>query len=127
MLYKNILLIDDDIDDTEVFLDALNSLKSDAIYRILLDPIIALAELKKSDQVPDLIFLDYNMPALNGLEFLTQMKKDAKLQKIEVILISTPPEEFMYEWLKQNNITVEYISKPRNYDDIKAMFGRFIK
>ncbi|MDP5199099.1 response regulator [Flavobacterium sp. DG2-3] len=127
MRYKNILLVDDDIDDTELFLEALNSMQTNAVYRTVSNPKIALAELRNAEQLPDLIFLDYNMPMINGLDFLKQMKSEKKFEQIEVVLISTPPEEFMYAWLKKNDISVEYISKPDNFDEIKEMFSRFVK
>lgn len=41
----------------------------------------------------DLIFLDINMPNMNGLEFLRQVKADAVLDKIPVIIISTEGKE----------------------------------
>jgi two-component system chemotaxis response regulator CheY len=37
----------------------------------------------------DLILLDINMPRMNGLEFLGVVKKDAKLKKIPVIIVTT--------------------------------------
>ena len=127
MLYRNILLVDDDADDTQLFLEALKSMQTGAVYRTVSNPKTALAELRTAEELPDLIFLDYNMPMINGLDFLKQMKLEKKLEQIEVVLISTPPEEFMYAWLKKNDISVEYISKPDNFDEIKAMFRRFVK
>lgn len=41
----------------------------------------------------DLIFLDINMPNMNGLEFLAQVKQNASLAKIPVIIVSTEGKE----------------------------------
>jgi CheY-like chemotaxis protein len=41
----------------------------------------------------DLIFLDINMPRMNGLEFLTQVKADPTLSPIPVVIISTEGKE----------------------------------
>ena len=41
----------------------------------------------------DLIFLDINMPRMNGLEFLTQVKADPTLAPIPVVIISTEGKE----------------------------------
>lgn len=41
----------------------------------------------------DLIFLDINMPNMNGLEFLAQVKRNESLAKIPVIIVSTEGKE----------------------------------
>lgn len=52
----------------------------------------ALQKLAAEPDV-DLIFLDINMPAMNGLEFLAQVKADAALAQIPVIIVSTEGKE----------------------------------
>jgi two-component system, chemotaxis family, chemotaxis protein CheY len=52
----------------------------------------ALARLAEHPDT-DLIFLDINMPRMNGLEFLSQVKADATLAQIPVIIISTEGKE----------------------------------
>jgi len=52
----------------------------------------ALQRLAEQPDV-DLIFLDINMPHMNGLEFLAQVKADAALAQIPVIIVSTEGKE----------------------------------
>jgi CheY-like chemotaxis protein len=52
----------------------------------------ALRQLAEHPDV-DIIFLDINMPAMNGLELLRQLKADAALAPIPVIIISTEGKE----------------------------------
>jgi two-component system chemotaxis response regulator CheY len=52
----------------------------------------ALLRLAEQPEV-DLIFLDINMPAMNGLELLSQLKADAALAQIPVIIVSTEGKE----------------------------------
>ena len=52
----------------------------------------ALQKLAAEPDV-DLIFLDINMPTMNGLEFLAQVKADAALAQIPVIIVSTEGKE----------------------------------
>lgn len=117
MLYKNILLIDDDPDDAEIFTEAIGSLNKDIVMRSARNPKVILEELKASETLPDLIFLDYNMPLLNGQEVLLQLKSDDHLRQIPVILISSPSEEIMKDLLQRNEI-VKYISKPSSYGEL---------
>ena len=45
-----------------------------------------------NDDKPDLILLDWNMPEMSGLEFLKEVKSDAKLKEIPVIMVTTEAE-----------------------------------
>lgn len=67
------LLVDDDRDDLRIFLDALDELKDDA-YRCcyVCDTEIALKLLKVFE--PDYVFVDFNMPRINGLDFLAEKR-----------------------------------------------------
>ncbi|WP_428231914.1 response regulator [Flavobacterium sp.] len=121
MLYKNILLIDDDIDDAELFLEVINSLKKEIVFSYATNPLKALAELKISENLPDLLFLDINMPCLNGLDFLNELRNDTRLRYIEVILISSAPEDIIRKNLSAKKYEIErYMSKSNNYNDFVA-------
>ncbi|QSB25457.1 response regulator [Flavobacterium sp. CLA17] len=120
MLYKNILLIDDDRDDTDIFIEAINSLNKDIRCVAENNPIKALENLKSSEKLPDLIFLDYNMPVINGCEFLQKMRKVEQLRQIPVILYSTYSEAAA-EQLSITQDTEKYITKPNTFVELKAV------
>ena len=121
MSYKNILLIVDDSDDTQFFVEAVQAVNKEAVCLTSENPVKALKELETTEQLPDIIFLDYNMPAVNGLEFLKRMGQIERLKNIEVIVLSTPPEEVMVPWLDRNNIRVKYISKPVHMEELQEI------
>jgi CheY-like chemotaxis protein len=121
MSYRNILLIDDDQDDTQFFVKAVQAVNKEAVCLTSENPVKALKELETTEQLPDIIFLDYNMPAVNGLEFLKRMGQIERLKNIEVIVLSTPPEEVMVPWLDRNNIRVKYISKPVRMEELQEI------
>ena len=123
MSTKEILLVDDDIDDLEIFIEAIESLDKNVKCRTSLSPKLALEELIQADTLPDLILLDYNMPQINGLEFLKRLQSDTRLAAIEVIIVSTPEEEVMVPWLNKNGVNVKYISKPSDFTELKTVLN----
>ena len=126
MPYKNILLIDDDSDDTLFFVEALSAVNSELVCRTTMNPAKAWEELETLEELPDIVFLDYNMPVLNGLEFIKRMQSVERLKHIEVIVLSTPPEEVMVSWLNKNNARVKYISKPTGMKEFRAMLRELL-
>jgi CheY-like chemotaxis protein len=84
---KMILLIDDDEDEIEVFIEALHEarLTCDCIFAKTAEQALNLLRYT----VPDLIFLDYNMPKIDGLNCLAKIKQINNLKDVPVILYST--------------------------------------
>ena len=90
---KNILLVDDDIDDQEFFIEALELLDNVNLYGVANNGKEALGILGNSVSLPDLIFLDVNMPVMNGLECLTEIVKNPRTNTIPVIILSSAFEQ----------------------------------
>lgn len=88
MAYKNILLVDDDPDDAEIFIMALNAIDEKIKGSVESNALDALKKLKEKAKLPDIIFLDYYMPYLDGSEFLTLLREIKGFEKIPVILYS---------------------------------------
>jgi CheY-like chemotaxis protein len=86
--YRSIFLADDDIQDQEIFLEAISIVDKSIKLFSANDGVAALQSLK-GGQKPDLIFLDINMPLLNGKQLLAELKKIDSLRKIPVIMYST--------------------------------------
>lgn len=86
-MLKHILLIDDDKDELEILNNALEVAGIDSVCAWAPGAEQALMMLQHS--IPDAIFLDLNMPRMNGLACLKEIKKIKKLINIPVILYST--------------------------------------
>jgi CheY-like chemotaxis protein len=85
-----VMLIDDDKDDCDIFCDAASQV-SDCKCHCIHDPKEALSILNKTRALPDCIFLDINMPVVDGFDVLRHLKSDPKLSKIPVVMYSTTP------------------------------------
>ncbi|HLP19169.1 MAG TPA: response regulator [Chitinophagales bacterium] len=90
---KNILLVEDDIDDQSFFINAISTLDNVALQHISINGIDALDNLLHSTTLPDLIFMDINMPLMNGLECLAEIIKNPYLRNIPVIMLSTSAQQ----------------------------------
>jgi CheY-like chemotaxis protein len=86
---KIIFLVDDDVDDLEIFCDALEGIELDVICFTATNGQEALQKLTSGEVNPDIIFLDLNMPLMNGKEFLKEIKLKPVLNKIPVVILST--------------------------------------
>lgn len=116
---KIIMHIDDDMEDCELFNEALQEV-SDAKYVGIYDAAEALILLKRGSIYPDLIFLDLNMPRMNGREFLIEMKADDTLKNIPVIIFSTSNVHEMIRLTIGLGVS-DYITKPNDYSAYKEM------
>ena len=85
-----VLIIDDDTEDRELFHEAIGEVDSSIKCYTAKDGKEALSLMTRELVVlPDYIFLDINMPVMNGRECLAEIKKDSKLKAIPVIMYST--------------------------------------
>jgi CheY-like chemotaxis protein len=84
------MLIDDDKDDCDVFCEAVNQV-SECKCHCVHSPVDALIMLERSQKLPVCIFLDLNMPVMNGFAVLKHIKSDPKLSKIPIVVYSTTP------------------------------------
>lgn len=89
-LYKTVFLADDDADDREIFMDAIHEVDGSIECRFASNGEMALQTLDNDIlQKPELIFLDLNMPKVNGKELLRELKQVESLRDIPVIMYST--------------------------------------
>jgi CheY-like chemotaxis protein len=85
-MIKQILLIDDDEDEPGIFINALE--ETGIAFQCTWMPGAEDALQHLENYKPDFIFLDFNMPKINGLELLRIIKADETLQDIPVVMYS---------------------------------------
>lgn len=84
---KHILLVDDDREELSLFMDALREVPGSYKCTYSDSAIHALEMLNYLH--PDFIFLDYNLPDIDGVELIARIKKDRKLNNIPLFLYSS--------------------------------------
>jgi CheY-like chemotaxis protein len=116
------LLVDDDTDDSFLFGEALRETEPDVQFRFASSGHDALIMLREVRPLPDVIFLDLNMPIMSGKELLGSLKFDVQLQHIPVIIYTTSSHSKDIEETLQMG-AVCFITKPSNLADIRAIIS----
>lgn len=117
----NILIIDDH-DAVRLLLGLTFKNRYDVVTKR--DGIEAMAWLSAGN-IPDLIMLDMQMPRLNGLDFLKQIRTSGMFRNIPVILISANENEYEISESFGLGIT-DYIPKPFNPVKLKDKVEKII-
>ena len=123
---QHIALADDDDDDCVLFKDVLGEL--------LISP--QLIWVKNGDELmqrlaennrplPDIIFLDINMPIKNGMECLKEIREDERLKDIPVIIFSTSAQELTVEQAYELRANL-FIRKPETFQKLKDIIRRIL-
>jgi CheY-like chemotaxis protein len=117
----NILLADDDVEDREIFTSAIKELSSDVEVRTSVNGKELMEMLHNEDSpLPDILFLDLNMPFKNGQECLHEIRSTERLRKLPVIIYSTSASR---EYIDQtyNSGANYYLPKPDSFRDLKLI------
>ena len=90
---KECLIIDDDIDDQEIFLMCVDKISMNVNCRTAKDGVDAISMLTSDTAyIPDYIFVDVNMPKLNGIACLKLLKGIRRLGNTKIFMYSTTSE-----------------------------------
>ena len=113
-----LLLADDDEDDRMLFLEALSQINPAIKCTMAKNGKEALLILQSDMfELPDYIFLDLNMPVMNGLKCLMEIKKISLLKHIPVIIYSTSSEEEFKDAGKRLG-ALDFFVKPSDFSGL---------
>ncbi len=122
----NVLLADDDKDDRLFFKMALDALSTPTELETVVDGeklMVYLAENPKN--LPDVLFLDLNMPRKNGFECLTEIRQDKTLKNLPVIIFSTSYEHEVVNQLFINGAKY-FMRKPAEFSQLKIIIEKTV-
>ena len=124
--YINITLADDDDDDRLFFTDAFDEIKITTRVKTFNDGVYLMDYLNSEDAtLPNVLFLDLNMPRKSGLECLKEIKQNPKFKDIAIAIYSTSASEEDIEntFVQGANI---YIKKPSDFKTLKKVLSEVV-
>ncbi len=113
-----LLLVDDDLDDQMLFQDAIREINPAIEVATAMNGVDALKVLSANEIYPDYIFVDLNMPLMNGVQCLQEIKKLTYYSQVPVIIYSTSSyERDIMQTI--NNGAFYYIVKPFSFQELR--------
>ena len=120
-IYMTILLVEDDEDDRNLFIEATKEVDSAISCFSASDGMEALAYLRDDhNDVPDFIFLDLRLPGLSGEECLIEIKREPRMADVPVIVYTTSRDVRESVRLKQMG-AAHFASKPVSREEVYFM------
>lgn len=120
---KFVSIVDDEIDITILFRDALVGIKGITVVSFT-DPILALQHFEANKNAYVLVLSDFRMPGLNGMELLKKMKKSNKFVRTILMTAFTIDDKMFQEYTKKKIINSS-IQKPiKIYDLINEVHSQ---
>jgi len=113
----NVILADDDSDDRELFEEAITELNSKIKLSLLEDGIQLMNILNKENPLPDIIFLDMNMPRKSGKKCLEEIRSNPEYNDLFIIIYSTSSNPKDVEEVYKLGANL-YLRKPNSYTEL---------
>lgn len=114
-------LIDDDADDRMLFARAVKRIGRNVSYESIETAEEAISMLENNDtRLPDVVFLDINMPRMGGWECLSRIKADERTKNIPVIMYSTSERASDIK-LAEELGALSFCVKPEEMPDLQQM------
>ena len=111
-----VLLVEDNPIDARATMKAAKKLKIQNTIDHVEDGASALEYLRSSDDKrPDLVLLDLNLPGIDGLDVLAEMKSDPELRRIPVVVLTTSSSEADVHRAYDLGVN-SYVTKPVGLD-----------
>jgi len=119
----HVLIVDDDEDDRDLLTIAIHELDPNVNCILARNGEEALQGLRLQKSIkPDLIFLDLNMPRINGAQFLRAIKTDPSLREIPAVIYTTSKHLQDLEESKQLG-AVHFLTKPSSFKELCKMIA----
>jgi CheY-like chemotaxis protein len=123
---KSVLIVDDDRDDVDLFREVVEEIDDTIECFSAVDGEQMLRILRNSKlPLPDMIFLDLNMPKISGKQCLVEIRKNKRWKDIPVFIYTTSKREEDKRETKKMG-AFDFITKPSNYTDIYRILSQIL-
>ena len=120
------LLIDDDIDDQEIFCTVIDAIAPSWKCVTAVNGQNALGMLRSKEVSPDIIFLDLNMPLMNGRQFLQEINRQKIIDDIPVIVLTTSADQSTKTAILELGAK-HFITKPDRFSEWERVLKQFVE
>ncbi len=121
-----IFYADDDLDDLEFFKLIIKQIGGNYEVVTHTDGVELMAAINNPPPTPYLVFLDINMPKMNGLEVLKKLRESDKFKKLPVIMLSTTKDgPYVQQSLALG--ANYYVPKSSRFDELKRSIQHSLK
>lgn len=119
---KKILLLEDDLVDVMTIKRAIKQLNIANDLEVRENGEEGISYLEKCEDLPGIIFLDINMPKMNGIEFLQVVKNNEQWAQIPIVVLTTSKDQQDKLATFSRGIS-GYMVKPVDYPQFKDMIA----
>ncbi len=122
--YNKIIIIDDsemDLEIEKIILRGINLSKTIEIKLKAEEVLQELQNIKRLDEVPELIFLDLNMPGMSGMAFLTEFSLLPEFikQKCGIVVVTSSNDQKTVDMTYSNPSVIDYVVKPLDAENAR--------
>src|SRR6476469_10332160 len=114
---RHVLIIDDDLDDSEIFEEVLQQLDSSIQLTTLYSCYDIISVLSKLESVPYVLFIDVNLPGEDGLKCIETIKATSPYSNLKVVIYCGAISQHVLDIALKNN-TYSYYLKPSSLKEI---------
>lgn len=129
MIVKSLLiyLADDDKEDRTLFKEALNAIDEETSVKDFENGVVLMDHLlDENTALPHVIYLDLNMPLMNGEECLNDIKNEYRLSNIPIIIYSTHANMSRMNEFQKKGVNF-YLVKPNSFEKLKILLRKSLE
>ncbi|WP_424002558.1 response regulator [Maribacter sp. IgM3_T14_3] len=122
----NIYIADDDFDDRDFFMEALNDIPIETEVSQFNNGVDLMDRLFSDDKLPQVIFLDLYMPIMDGFECLIDIRNFKKFNNIYIIAYSSIYRDREVNQLKEDGAN-QFLKKSSSLKELKQLLYKSLK